>query len=193
MPSGKQSTGFWCFLHCQAVFCTGKMNGRGGYAPSSWRLSTRKALLASTVRRQDYTFRDHFYSFWLGNAFQKCWVSQITMMSDNVALWAWIRHNVRYLSHALSLMSVPVLLWRAGGELTFSEWFRKQLWKKKAFLCCSQCRDLFQRLHFLARVTRENATPTSQRMRRLLNHTTYALFVENKHWTCAVKRAPAVL
>ena len=109
------------------------MNGRGGYAPSSWRLSTRKALLASTVRRQDYTFRDHFYSFWLGNAFQKCWVSQITMMSDNVALWAWIRHNVRYLSHALSLMTVPVLLWRAGGELTFSEWFPKQLWKKKLF------------------------------------------------------------
>ena len=109
------------------------MYGRDGYAPSSWRLSTRKALLASTVRRQDYTFRDHFYSFWLGNAFQKCWVSQITMMSDNVALWAWIRHNVRYLSHALSLMTVPLLLWRAGGELTFSEWFRKQLWKKKSF------------------------------------------------------------
>ena len=110
------------------------MNGRGGYAPSSWRLSTRKALLASTVKRQDYTFRDHFYSFWLGNAFQKCWVSQITMMSDNVALWAWIRHNVRYLSHALSLMTVPVLLSRAGGELTFSEWFRKQLWKKSFFM-----------------------------------------------------------
>ena len=31
--------------------------------------------------------------------------------------------------------------------------------EKKAFLCCSQCRDLFQRLHFLASVTRENATP----------------------------------
>ena len=34
---------------------------------------------------------------------------------------------------------------------------------------------------------------TSQRTRRLLNHTTYALFVEHKHSTCAVKRAPAVL
>ena len=31
--------------------------------------------------------------------------------------------------------------------------------KKKAFLCSSHCRDLFQRLHFLASVTRENATP----------------------------------
>ena len=142
------------------------MNGRGGYAPSSWRLSTRKALLASTVRRQDYTFRDHFYSFWLGNAFQKCWVSQITMMSDNVALWAWIRHNVRYLSHALSLMTVPVLLSRAGGELTFSEWFRKQLWKKKLFYavptaetCFKDC-TFWQVSHVKMRLL--NAVPTAE-------------------------------
>ena len=170
-------------------------------APSSWRLSTRKGLLASTGKRQDYTFRDHFYSFWLGNAFQKCWVSQITM-SDTVALWAWIRHNVRYLSHALSLMSVPFLLWRAGGELTFSEWFRKQLWKKKAFLCCSHCRDLFQRLHFLSHV--KMRLLTSQRTRRLLRQvritavgskttplTPYLSNISIQH--VQLKRAPAVL
>ena len=169
------------------------MNGRGGYAPSSWRLSTRKALLASTVRRQDYTFRDHFYSFWLGNAFQKCWVSQITMMSDNVALWAWIRHNVRYLSHALSLMTVPVLLSRAGGELTFSEWFRKQLWKKKLFYAVPNAETCFKDCTFWHVSHVKMRLLTSQRTPRLLNHTTHALFVENKHWTCAVKRAPAVL
>ena len=144
------------------------MNGRGGYAPSSWRLSTRKALLASTVRRQDYTFRDHFYSFWLGNAFQKCWVSQITMMSDNVALWAWIRHNVRYLSHALSLMSVPVLLWRAGGELTFSEWFRKQLWKKKLFYAVPNAETCFKDCTFWHVSHVKMRLLTSQRTRRLL-------------------------
>src|SRR4029434_5240005 len=116
-----------------------------------------------------------------------------------------MRHNVRYLSHALSLMSLPFLLWRAGGRVDIFRVVPQTIVKKKKlFYAVPTAEACFKDYTFWHVSHVKMRLLTSQRTRRLLRKvritavrskttplTPYLSNISIQH--VQLKRAPAVL